>query len=80
MIDHQIEYLPFIKNLESNDSENITNDKIDNKYFNLEKLKFVTICVTSGTALGAVAGWIVGDVLLGMQFSFICSSFFSMLR
>lgn len=78
MIDQQTEYLPFVNN-----SENIqisTDPSLENnKYFNLEKLKFITICVTGGTALGAVAGWIVGDVILGMQFSFICSSFFSML-
>ena len=77
MINQQTEYLPFLNN-----SENIqisTDSPLENnKYFNLEKLKFVTICVTSGTALGAVAGWIVGDVILGIQFSFVCSSFFSM--
>jgi hypothetical protein len=77
MINQQTEYLPFLNN-----SENIqisTDSTLENnKYFNLEKLKFVTICVTSGTALGAVAGWIVGDVILGIQFSFVCSSFFSM--
>lgn len=75
MIDHQTEYLPFVNKSEDNIQISIDN----NKYFNLEKLKFITICVTSGTALGTIAGWFVGDVILGMQFSFVCSSFFSML-
>ena len=78
MIDQQTEYLPYV-----NKSENIqisTDPSLENnKYFNLEKLKFVTICVTGGTALGAVAGWFAGDVILGIKFSFVCSSFFSML-